>query len=459
MAEVDMELAPRKAREHFEKGFAAFERGNLDYAMDMFEEALELSPGLLKARKFLRAAAIKKFKAAKGGAMTHMMSSLTGMPAIIQVSSQLKKKPEQAVKGAEKLLRQDPLNMSFVNLAVQAAEAADKPDVAILTREIAREHYPTDIKLLDKLAALYRQSDRMHDSRLAYEDLARLKPNDPKYIKALKDATALDTMQKGRWTDAKSYRDVIKDTKEATRLEQASKAVKTERDVDSLIDETLEKISREPQNINYKRALADLYVRANRTDEALAVLNEAHQMSGGGDPQIDRAINVVRVKQFDDAIDALRAAGDEAGLAAKEQEKKVFLMEDAEDRVRRYPNDLQFRYDLGVLYYEHDKLNEAIAQFQLAQRNPQRRIRSLYYMALCFKKKEQFDIAVEQLGKAASELQIMDETKKDILYLQGELSEAMGRMDKAAEFYKEIYGVDIGYRDVAQKIEKAYKQQ
>ena len=41
MAEITLEEAPRKAREHFDKGFVAFERGNLDYAMDMFESALE----------------------------------------------------------------------------------------------------------------------------------------------------------------------------------------------------------------------------------------------------------------------------------------------------------------------------------------------------------------------------------------------------------------------------------
>jgi hypothetical protein len=50
-------------------------------------------------------------------------------------------------------------------------------------------------------------------------------------------------------------------------------------------------------------------------------------------------------------------------------------------------------------------INEAIQQLQRAQQNPQRRIRSFYYLALCFKQKNQFDIAAEQLEKAASELQ------------------------------------------------------
>jgi tetratricopeptide (TPR) repeat protein len=458
MAEVTLEAAPRKAREQFEKGLAAFERGNLDYAMDMFELALEISPRLLHARKFLRAAAIKKSKAGKGGAMVHAVSTLSGLGGILQAQSQIKKKPEQAVKGAEALLRKDPFNMTFLNLFAQAAVGADMPEAAVLTLEIAREHYPKDLKTLELLAKLYMTVDRMHDARVAYEELARQKPNDAGFIKALKDVTALDTMQRGRWEEATSYRDVIKDTKEATLLEQQAKAVKTDRDVDALIEETLGKIQREPQNINYKRALADLYVRAERLDEALAVLRDAEAVTGGADPQIERAVSTVRVQMYDRAARDLEAAGDSAGAEAKRAEKKAFLLQDAEDRVRRYPNDLQFRYELGVLYFDDGRHTEAIQQFQQAGKNPQRRIRSLYYLALCFKQKGQFDIASQQLEKALSELHLMDDTKKDILYELGTVYEAMGDTEKAAAHLKEIYAVDIGYRDVAEKIEKHYKK-
>jgi len=126
--------------------------------------------------------------------------------------------------------------------------------------------------------------------------------------------------------------------------------------------------------------------------------------------------------------------------------------------VQRYPNDLQFRYDLGVLLFQRGQLNEAIREFQISQRNPQRRTRSLYYMALCFKHKNQHDIAMEQLEKASSELHVMDDTKKDILYEMGIISELMKQPAKAAGFFKEIYSVDIGFKDVASRIEKAYEK-
>jgi hypothetical protein len=66
MAEVSLDDAPRKAHDLFDKGFSALERGNLDYSMDMLMSALDIEPRLLQARKFLRAAAVRKFKEARG---------------------------------------------------------------------------------------------------------------------------------------------------------------------------------------------------------------------------------------------------------------------------------------------------------------------------------------------------------------------------------------------------------
>ncbi len=458
MAEVTLENAPRKAREHFEKGMASFERGNLDYAMDMFLLALEVSPELLKARKFLRAAAVTKAKQQKSSALSRAFGTLGGSGTLLKVQSLLKKKPDQALREMEDLLRKDPLNPTFVHAATQAAEAAGLPEVAILNLEIAREHNPKDAKTVEWLARLYTGVGRMHDARLAYEELARLKPNDPQAVKKLKDATALDTMQRGGWNEAGSYRDVMKDAKQATLLEQQSKAVKTSRDIDNLIEETRGKMEREPQNVNYKRAMAELLAKADRHDEAIEVLRLAQQATGGADPQIDRLMSDIRLEQIDKDIEARKAAGDAAGVEERRAARAEFMFKDAEDRVRRYPNDLQFKYEYGVLLCERGQLNEAIQQFQRAQQNPQRRVRSLYYLALCFKQKQQYDIAAEQLEKAAGELHLLDETKKDILYELGSLYEAMQQPDKAAALFKEIYAVDIGYRDVAAKIENSYRK-
>lgn len=457
MPEVKLEETPRKVRELFDKGFAAMERGNLDYAMDMFTAGLDLEPRLLQARQFLRAAALKKFKQKKSGSFTHTLASIKGMGSTLCIQSTIKKNPQEALRKVEKLLRTDPLNTWFIKLLDQAAIAAELPEVAIQTLELASEHYPHDVSILQRLGERYMEVHETRKGRACYEKIAQLNPNDPKAIKAFKDAAALDTMHKGGWKDAASFHDVIKDTKEAELLEQQAKAVKTAKDIDALIVEAKTKIEREPENVNYKRALADLYARDERFEEALVVLEEAQRVTGGGDPHIDRAMSAIQIKRFDWEIERLRQVGDQAGLNARKTEKDAYLLKTAATRVEQYPNDLLFKYDYGVLLFEHAKLTEAIHQFQQSQRNPQRRTQSLYYLGRCFKQKNQLDIAAEQLEKAAAEIPSLNDAKKDIFYELGEIQFAMGNREKAIAYLKEIYAVDIGYKDVAEKIEQGYK--
>lgn len=459
MEEITLEQIPRKTRDLYEKAMAALERGNAGYALDMLKQVIAVEPRFALGRKNLRIAQVKALLATKPNAMTHQMASLKGTFTLMGAQGKLKKDPKAALEGAEKLLALDPLNMPFLKFFAQAAEAAEMPELAVQTLEIAKPYYAKDVGFLRLLARLYIATNQPAGAKDCYAAVAELLPNDQLAIKNLKDAAALDTMKAGGWNDMKSdFRSKLKDKKEAILLEQQAKSVKGDSDVGTLIAERLKDIQREPQNMNFRRALADLYVRAERYDDALQALEDATKAAGRSDPQIERTSSQIKTKKFDAAIAAAKAAGDEAAAAAQEQAKAAFLYDDAVEMVRRYPNDLQFRYELGYQYYLRQQYNEAIEEFQLAQRNPQRRTRALYYLALCFREKGQPDIAFEQLQKAASELTLMDETKKDVVYEMGVLAEQMGRQAEAVAFFKEIYSVDIKYRDIAQRIESSYQK-
>jgi len=67
-------------------------------------------------------------------------------------------------------------------------------------------------------------------------------------------------------------------------------------------------------------------------------------------------------------------------------------------------------------------------------------------------------MAIEQLSILKSEIQVMDERKKDAIYELGCCHEAMGNKEKAFEEYKAVYSTDISFRDVADKINSFYQQ-
>jgi tetratricopeptide (TPR) repeat protein len=214
------------------------------------------------------------------------------------------------------------------------------------------------------------------------------------------------------------------------------------------------KIDAEPGNLNYRRALADYLVKAGRLTDALEALRQAQTLTGGGDPQIDRIMGRVRKRILDDEIDVLRARQDDALLQQKVRERDDFLLSDAQAKVRQYPNDREFNFEYGVLLYERGRVEDAAQQFQSSQRSPKRRIDSLYYLGLCFKSKQLYDLAGEQFTTAAGEIQGMSGTKKVILYELAQVAEALGQADEARDRYKEIYAVDIGYKNVAEKVER-----
>ena len=101
--------------------------------------------------------------------------------------------------------------------------------------------------------------------------------------------------------------------------------------------------------------------------------------------------------------------------------------------------------------------DDAIGQFQQSQRSPKERLESLYYLAMCFANKGQTDMAVMQLETAASQIDIMDDLKKRIVFALGDLAEKSGKIDKAFEYYKDVYGADIAYEDIGERFQRVYK--
>ena len=462
MTEQTIDKVPQRIRDLFNKGFTALERGNVDYALDLLHACIEAEPAFLQARKYLRAAELQRLKKSPPNAVKHQLAMLTGLPLYLGASLLLGKQPAKALLMAEKLLRADALNLSFINLFVRATRAADLLEAGVQTLEMVREYYPLNPSLCRDLGELYQESGNMRAARECFERLCQLRPNDQEAIRALKNAMALDSMKTDGWEDVAkkggSFRDMVKDSKESVLLEQKGKAMKTDADAADLIADMLAKLEKEPQNINYYRSLARLYDQRHLYDESLQTIAKARIISPG-DPELDNLQATIRTHQFDAKIAELQAAGDTAGAEARAIERAQFVFDDLQERVKRYPTDLKLRFELGIMLYENDYTNEAIQQFQMAQRSPKQRTHALYYLGCCMAKKQQYDLALDQLESASSEILIMDDLKKSVLYELGKVSEAMGNTDKAATYYKQIYQVDIGYRDVSAKIEQQYPNQ
>ena len=102
------------------------------------------------------------------------------------------------------------------------------------------------------------------------------------------------------------------------------------------------------------------------------------------------------------------------------------------------------------------KITEAMKEFQKAQGNPHRRIQALSYLGQCFARRGINDLAATTLQDAIKEKVVFDDEKKELVYLLGCVYEKMAKREEAIAQFKTIYAVDVGYKDVAEKIDAYY---
>ncbi len=443
----------QKAQNFTNRGRQALESGRFELAVDMLMEAVSAAPDILESRKLLRVAQIKNFKQngkAGFGAKIGYMMDRNKIMALVK-----KGQGKEAMAEAEKLLSKNPLDPDNIEAAVKAAEAAGMTDHAAITIEAAYECSNKDPALLERVATYYQMAKDWAHARDAYRKLAEAKPGDQRIQQLLKNTEAQATMNAG-WEQTAGkkggFQNLIANKEQAKKLDQANKAVITGDDAEALIAEKVKQIEAEPKNMNYRRALARLYVQNKRFAEAMECLQAAIEAAGSMDPELDRMLSQTTIQYYDQQIEEYRAAGDEASAAQLEGDKNQFVFDDLAARVERYPNDLHLRYELGVQYYTYEYYDEALEHLQLAQKSPKDRLWALYYLAMCFLKKGQGDMAVMQLETARDAIPTMDDLKKKIVYQLGLCAEESGDLEKAYQYYKDVYSTDVGFEDLSTRM-------
>jgi tetratricopeptide (TPR) repeat protein len=463
MPEKSLQSVPRPFREQFEKGIAAIHRNNLDYAIAIFNQVLLKEPAFYECREALRAAQLKK-AGGKGGFLKRFLGTASSSPLLARGQLALRNNPIEALEIAEQILNGDPNNAPAHRLLADAALAADLPRTAALSLELVFKLSP-DRDVAIKLGHALAQAGEVERAENILGELSATLPGDVEVSKALKNVSARRTLSEGGYEalggGEGSYRDILKDKAEAVALEQEKREVKTDELIRRQLAENEARIAREPQNLRLLRSTAELHTQQKDFDKALEYYDRILRSAGATDPSLERAIAETRLRQFDHRISLLDPrAPDQADQAARlKAERDAYELEECRQRLDKYPNDLQIRFDLGVLCFRAGKWNEAIQEFQKAQNNPHKRTPALGYLGKCFARRGMFDLAARQFQKAVAEKPVFDDEKKDLIYELGSALEKMGKAGDALEQFKLIYEVDNNYRDVGAKMDAYYSGQ
>jgi len=457
MPEITSAQLTGSSLDTFRKAKDAMARQNHDYVIMLMPPVLEANPGLLEGRKILRASQIAKAKAASK--MDKSMAAVRIAPAVMQAKSAVGKSLGAGLAKLEEALSLDPFSPQANAALGEIAMQNDLPGTAVFAYETVRTAKPQDTQNLHGLAQALIAAKQMSKARDVYQNILEVAPTDGAALKGMKDASALVATQSGGWEKSEDFRDSLKNKEESSALESASKVVKTAEAVAEQLARLHAQFEKEPQNVVLAKQIAELCETQGSLDHALQWFQFSHELTQKTDPVLEKAVFRLQCALLDQEWEQAKAAGsDEAVCDEILARKKSVILEGAKDRVKRYPNDLQYRFELGEALIDNGGYKEAVPELQQALRQPSVRHRALNLLGVSYQKRKMLDLAAKQYALAASEIVAMDNVKKDAIYSLGVILEEMGKKVEALEEFKKIYEVDSQFRDIAERVEAAYQQ-
>jgi tetratricopeptide (TPR) repeat protein len=459
---------PAHAQSLFEKAVEAVDKMNYDYAITLLFSALDIAPKMVQARHLLREAEMRSFDSKSSPAWVRnffatLLQSINFLKGGISLASG---KWENAIEIYEKILKAKPRSARALRRHARAARELRMLETAINSLEYARKAKPESMKVLRELGRAYMQNGNVPRAQECFQAILVDSEGDKEATKALHDLAAMGTIIKGDWEDTESYRGKIKDVEFAKTAERETRLVKSKDDVEALIRSRERRLEEEPEKLDHYKSLVDLYIQKKEFQKAIELFDRAIELAPADSDLPDMRYKTVLMKYNRDIELAQKAADGDAGneelkskLEDLKKRKDAYTLEDLQKRVSQYPTNLSLRLEYGQELMKRGELDGAIKQLQVAKTGAQKRTVALNYLGQCFRLKGQPDMAVEQFEKALSELYVMDSFKKEVMYNLGRAYEDLGEHDKALQQYKEIYAEDIGFKDVNERVRKAYERQ
>lgn len=443
----------------FTKAKEAVKRRNYDYAIELFLQELLLNPNNGDARRALRAAELKKFQEAglptSGGAAYAKGLS----PLMRAYLCKLTKKWERCMLACEEFLKLAPEDPRVMALLGFAARQAGHEEAAMAAFEELREIDRGSAVALRNLGQLYQEVGDFNRALAYYEQLRRVVPSDPEASKAVRDLAASGASRKveERTAGGGDFRELVRNREQADKAEKGSRRIRTAGDADAVIESLRAKLDGTAADAVVWQQIAEAQIKKKDLESALA--SYAKSIEAKSDPLVEDALGDLRLRILEDRINKFVAAakGGDAGAAGRakalRKERIALGIEEYARRVKHRPTELELRFKLGTALYKAKRFDDALVELQKAVKDPRRGGQGRLLLGKCFAAKKLVDLAAKEFERARQTARGMDTLGKEATYSLAVLYEANGKAKLAASEFEKIVEVDIGYRDVMQRLE------
>ncbi len=437
----------------YAKACEAVERNNLDYAVTLFRQVLAARPDYPDARAALRMTERRRAEG-KGGALT---APIDGTLAFLKA---LVGGARKKLEVYEDYLQKHPNSFWGLMKAAGAASKAGLKDVAVGIYRDALRFKPDDKTALRRISDTLRDMGENTEALKFLGRLGSLEPSNRDLNDELRDLEASTHMATHRVEQAGSFRDLIRDKDEAARLEQAGRMSVSTDDLRRELAQQEKELEENPNQVNRILRVAQLYEDVGEPQKALGLLSKKREELPDNFEMREK-LGDIAIHLADAQIASVRRKleaepGDAAARKRLEElsgRRNKYALEELTWRVSQHPTDRDLQRRLGRIYFDRGEYNQAIAAFQALTQDGRFGLEAARMLGVCFMKKGQFDLALEQLGKAIEQHPEMDDEGKELHYSLAQAQEECGNTAEALKAYKQIYSQDINYRDVAKKVE------
>ncbi|MEX2168770.1 MAG: hypothetical protein WD851_05645 [Pirellulales bacterium] len=460
---VPLPVAVRqRLQQFFERGKQSFERGDFPYAHDMLTRCVVEDPGNIIYLQHFRANLQRKHgDRKKGGAFSALRMKRSGRSAVAKPAS--KGEWLDAFRAGCEVLKHDPWD---VGTLVELAAACDQlrlHDGQLYFLRWALDVEPKDLEANRAAAAALAETGEFDQAISCWRRVLEVKPADPEATHEISRLSVEKTLHVGGYNQ-----EMLRGSTEVTWQRAGSsdgEADPAQPDADGRSEEQrlMDAIQADPAATTHYVKLAELCTVAQRLPDAERALAKALQVSGGGDLRIRELWEDAQLRRLGQQVEiARRRAAEEATPDATELAKRMLDQAQQSEleifaaRASRDPGNANVQFEFAMRAKRVGKHREAISAFQVARNDRRRMAESQLLLGECFQHIEQYKLAMTSYEAAvqAADRVTQNDLFKLALYRAGVLAIGLKDLDRAEKHLSDLAGLDFGYRDVADRLDK-----
>lgn len=457
----------QRLQQVFDHAQRCVEKGERDYARDLFKQCIVEDPGNLIYLQHFLANLAQKYNNNKSGARLAGMKIRSGRSALVKAAG--KGQWREAFEAAADALAINPWDTPTLIALADVCQQIGSPESEIFLMRWAMDVDPKDPVVNRRAAIGYARLGQFDNAIGCWRRVLAAKPLDEEASKAVSQLSVEQTIQKGGYQqELLDGTTKVADMESAVRAsmargrKEASEQLPTRSSGANRIEELQEAIQSHPAEVANYLELAQLFSAQERYADAERILGQALAVSGSGDLNIRETLEDAQLARVRQQVDiASRRAEQEKTAEAAELARRMAVqanhveLEVYAARSARDPGNTMLLFEMGLRAKRAGKFKEAISSFQAARDDVRHRAQLQVHLGESFQHIRQFKLALASYEAAIEACDSMQQdVEKLALYRAGVLATEFKDLERAEKYLTRLAAIDFGYRDVADRLDK-----